>query len=272
MSDGATEVPVIDARSLVLDFKVNSDFESRPAVYANRAANCARGLAPLSLRPETRDGKIAIVGYGPSLQDSWPDLLRFDGPIWTVSKAHDFLLERGIQPTYHTDTDFREHKAGFNKLIGARTEYRIGTCVHPAYLDRLPAERTKLFHITPPHYGPYEAGYPKLECEYDVGTVAMRLAYTLGWREQHWYGFDFSSTPEGTHAGPHEGSKSDLYFVDVPFKDKTLRFGSTSLQLHAAMGVERMLRALPRLRPTIHGNGMIAPLLQARGKIGARRR
>src|SRR5688500_17336336 len=59
------------------------------------------------LRPEP----IAVVGLGPSLKESWEEIKKFKY-IMSCSGCHQFLLERGIVPTWHVEVDPRPHKVG----------------------------------------------------------------------------------------------------------------------------------------------------------------
>lgn len=207
-------------------------------------------------------GKIAIVGYGPSLKQTWEQLKDFDGPIWTVSKAHDFLLERGITPTYHTDIDFREHKAHFNKIVSPNTKYVLSTQVHPKYTAMLPSSNLEMFATNVPGTEP-SPGYPVFDAQFDVGLQVAYLAYKQGFREQHWFGLDASYDDEGSHAGSHEGVKSMKILVEVGGRVYT----SSQLLVRQALFCERMLCQFPFVNPTIHGDGMLRPFLQERGKV-----
>src|SRR5437762_9644704 len=75
-----------------------------------------RGYPPIPVvkSDEFQTLPIAIVCSGPSLKDSWEEIKPFQ-IVLTCSGAHDFLIERGIIPTYHMETDPRQHKAIFTK-------------------------------------------------------------------------------------------------------------------------------------------------------------
>src|SRR5687767_8588182 len=71
---------------------------------------------------ERRADRCAIVGYGPSLRDTWEQLRGFETLI-TCSGSHKFLLERGIVPTYHVEVDPRDHKIGLLGEADPRVTY-----------------------------------------------------------------------------------------------------------------------------------------------------
>lgn len=239
-------------------------------IQPNIVANTARGLKLLYKEEEMRrraevhggTEKVAIVGYGPSLRDTWEALKNWDGVIWTVSKAHDFLLERGVTPHYHMDLDYREHKAYFNKIKSGNTVYVLGTQVHPKYLDMLPDACVRLFHSDIPTGHQSGPGYWKIAAQFDVGLQAAFTAYLLGYKDQHWFGLDASLKDGETHAGSHEGVKSEL----VPVWVDGRAYMSSALLVRQALFCERMICRYPLISPTIYGNGMLRPFLQERGR------
>jgi len=233
-------------------------------VEGQRRVNCAREF-PSVVKPASGfRGRVAIVGYGPSLVDTWEGIATggFDA-VWTTSKAHDFLRERGVVPTHHTDTEYREHKAKFNKRFGPETQYLIGTQVHPSYLDALVGQRVSLFHVDLEDGRFYDPRYLKLPAAFDAGLTAARLAFAFGYREQEWFGMDASArSKKSAHAGPHEGlvpEYIDIIVAGVP------RITSTLL-IRQAFWAEKVLCKHPHMKVKIHGDGMLRPFLQERAK------
>lgn len=235
------------------------------AVRPNRALNCTRGLRTIPERPVVRDETVAIVGFGPSLADTWRTVA-LAPTVWTTSKAHDYLLERGVEPSYHTDVDYRAHKANFIARFRPETQYWVASHVHPSFIDKAVEHGAdlRIFHSLVPGASPYEPGYRKVAAMLDAGLQAAYLAYHAGYRTQHWYGIDGSMTDQ-THAGPHEGilGTAEPFGVLV----QGLVYKSNGLLLRAALWAEKMLREHPKLEVTIHGNGMLRPFLQERGRV-----
>jgi len=186
-------------------------------VQANIDAN--KGLEPIIFGDGVgKDEPIAIVGYGPSLKQTW-EQLRGYRYIWTVSGAHDFLLERGIVPTYHTDVDWQTHKPGFIKQPHPDVQYRMCNGIHPTYTEKLRPFRLTMFEpadMAPKYYKP-SGEYPTAPKVGNAGQQAALLAKQDGWDAQHWFGFDHCYEYDGvspqkrtthesiTHAGAHHG-------------------------------------------------------------------
>jgi hypothetical protein len=145
-----------------------------------------------------------------------------------VSGAHDFLLERGIVPTYHTDVDWQVHKPTMMRQPHPEVQYRMCNGIHPAYTDRLRPYRLTMFEpmdMAPKYYRP-SGQYPTAPKVGNAGQQALLLAKTDGWAEEHLFGFDHCYEYDGvspqkqdsqqclTHAGPHPGlSKHPLVYV-----------------------------------------------------------
>lgn len=245
---------------------VHTDPESLKGSQENRAANCALGLSSVmrtkaALRP---DARVAIVGYGPSLNETWKDITENFDAIWTVSKALDFLVGRAVPVTHHTDTDWRAHKAKFNRPVAwAKVDYYLASQVHPSYLDNLkPWTRVALFHVVQDYGGFYDPRYLRQPAMFDAGLQAAQLAYWLGYREQEWFGMDASVRDDKMHAGPHEGTVHDRVELEVAGKPWVF----SSLSIRSAMFAEKLLCRHPQLKVKIHGDGALRPMLQERGK------
>ncbi|MCI0564618.1 MAG: DUF115 domain-containing protein, partial [Nitrososphaera sp.] len=134
----------------------------RAEIQPNIIANADNHYPAWKPDPTPKRHRLAVVGYGPSLRESWEDLKPYTH-IWTVSGAHDFLLERGIIPTYHTDLDYRAYKADFIKTPHSSVKYVMATAVHPAYTEKLKDFDLQLFHCVSPYDYEYRGDYPHVE-------------------------------------------------------------------------------------------------------------
>jgi uncharacterized Rossmann fold enzyme len=248
---------------------VETDPHGLAELKANRAVNCARRPKAMPKR-EATDGRVAVVGCGPSLADTWPLLVqqKWDA-IWTTSKAHDFLLEKGIRPTHHTDVEWRAYKANYNTRASPTTRYVLATHIHPDYIAARPEAQVELFHVEYEYGGgPYEPGYHKVPVAFDAGLQAAQVAFQLGYREQTWFGFDASAVGETHHADDHPRMLPHER-IDVEAGGRVYR--SSNLLVRQALFCERMLgKAGPKMRVTITGDGLMRPFLQVRRRCAVR--
>ena len=154
---------------------------------------------------EIKEEKIAIVGYGPSLRDTWEKIKDYK-TIMTCSGAHQFLLEKDIAPTYHVEIDWKPHKPKFTKITHPDCTYLISAVCHPETINNVKDRKCELVFI---NHGPqitYPEGSLILEPGYDVGQQALVLALKLGYRNFDLFGFDYCFDLEKVrHAGDHGG-------------------------------------------------------------------
>lgn len=150
-----------------------------------------------------KSGAVAVVGSGPSLKANWQELKDFNGDIIACNAACQFLLDKGITPTYMFcfDADpltlefFTPHKE-ITYLVASR-------CV-PAAFEILKGCKIVVWHA---------AGDTNLQDILEkngkmepmvVGgsaavTRAMILAISMGYKEIHVYGGDSSFAAGETH-------------------------------------------------------------------------
>ena len=182
--------------------------------------NTSRVKSRIQALPDN-DEKIAVVCYGPSLEETWEQIKEFKYII-TCSGSHKFLIDRGVIPTYHIEVDPREHKA---RLIGEPhkdVEYLCASVVHRDVIDLLEGYDLKLWHVFS-HEGArnkvpvcFPRGEWSLTGGTNVGLRAMVMARFLGFRKMTVFGMDYSFKKDGTqHAGWHPKEIPNVYAVPV---------------------------------------------------------
>ena len=149
---------------------------------------------------------ISLIGYGPSLTDTWHDITR---PIMTMSGAHDFLIGKGVIPDFHCETDPRKHKV--RMLTPHRdVQYLIASVCHPSMWAKLRGFKIALWHAVS---GPWTVDWVRQNdpdtllvsggsC---MGLVAIHLAGCLGFNHFELHGYDGSYRENKRHAGKHLG-------------------------------------------------------------------
>ena len=207
-----------------------------------------------------RTDPIAIVGYGPSLNDTWEAIRNFKY-VMTCSGAHRFLIDRGIIPSHHVEVDPRAHKI---KLVGEPhpdVEYLIASACHPDYVKHLSTFNLKLWHVFDPNEEPMRILPPgewAATGGCGAGLRAMVLARMLGFTEQHIFGMDGSSGVTGKHAAAHPNqSKEDF---EIEYGGKT--YLTTPALLEAARTTPHELNQLPDVTATFHGEGLCQAIMR----------
>lgn len=207
---------------------------------------------------ELSDEPVAIVGYGPSLRETWEQVREFK-TIFSCSGAHRFLIDRGIIPTYQVAVD--PLPVNTVRLIGEphpSVKYLICSTCHPDVFDHLEGYDVTVWHSFP---GEEEAmrilprGEWALTGGCDVGLRSIAVARFLGYRNLHIFGLDGSSptNENGRHAAEHPNPLQAACTVE--YEGRT--FYTTPAMLEAARTVEHELAELPDVTATFYGDGLI---------------
>lgn len=210
---------------------------------------------------EPRTERVAVVGYGPSLADTWESLREFKYII-TCSGSHKYLIERGIVPTWHVEVDPRAHKIALLGDPHPSVTYLPSSTSHPDYLEHLAnglgyrfEEQVLLWHV----FDSSEEGsriLPRGEwcitggC--DVGLRSMGIAGFLGFKDVHVFGLD-GCARETRHAGAHPNTPKS-YDVCVY---NGVEYRTTPGMLEAARQLWHELDEMPSLTTTFYGEGLI---------------
>lgn len=215
------------------------------------------------------DEPCAIVGYGPSLADTWEELKNFK-TIFTCSGSHKFLLSKGIIPTYHCEVDPREHKIELLGTPHKDVTYFPASCIHPKYIKHLQdaGANIKLWHVFASD-GESEQVIPRGEymvtggC--DVGMRSMTIARFMGYKNLHIFGMDGSEGKTGKHAAahPNQPKQSDITIVNGK------EFRTTHALLESAKMVFHELDQLKDVDYHFYGDGMIQEMAKTYVRQGA---
>lgn len=204
---------------------------------------------------------VALVCFGPSLNQTWPELKNFKY-IMTCSGSHKFIREKGFTPTWHVEVDPRAHKI---ELIGddisPDTEFLIASTCHPKLFDHLEKHGAKitLWH---PYNG--ESGDDVLKIvprgEWvltggsNVGLRALVITRFLGFTNIHLLGMDGNFERDGLrHAAPHPNAPKEY----VRFRVDDIEYFTTPAYLICAKQFFHEWSLLPDVNITLHGTGMI---------------
>lgn len=220
--------------------------------------NLKRGLGQIE-QGEPKYGKLYIVCSGPSLRDTWEELLPRDGGIWALNAAFDWLCKRGIRPDYGVALAPENQITRYFQEMQAGDKFLFASQTHPELLDR--AEQRGgfvcLWHLQHPEGWdvPMPDG-PRIFGAGTVGSRAIDLAWVLGWRDIHILGMDACISPDGMIA------------ADIPMYDDrrdALRTFAVNGRSFVAMpsharqveDFPSVIRPLTDLSVTLYGDGML---------------
>jgi 6-hydroxymethylpterin diphosphokinase MptE-like len=212
--------------------------------------------------PDITDEPCAVVAYGPSLANVWQEIGNFS-TIFTCSGSHKFLIERGIVPTFHCESDPRGHKIAMLGVPHRSVEYLIASVCHSNYFDKLEAAgaKIKLWHVLFDENEIYEL-IPKGDWVICGGTTigprAIKLARLSGFVNLHLFGFDGS----GRHAGAHTNAPPDSVYNPIVVRGQTYQISENLLYQTRVLFDE--LDRCPEIKATFYGEGMIQTMARHR--------
>lgn len=208
--------------------------------------------------PDLVDTPCAVVAYGPSLQETWKQIRNYQ-VIFSCSGAHKFLLDRGIVPTFHCESDPRGHKVAMLGEPHPSTTYLIASCCHSNYFDVLEAAKAKILlwhvlfensHSDEDIYGLYPKGDWIICGGNTIGPRTIRLARLSGYTNLHIFGLDGS----GGHAGVHTNAPTADLFNPIKVGGQT--YSTTKQLMFQAVSVFEDLDRMPEVSATWYGEGM----------------
>lgn len=212
-----------------------------------------------------KEQECAIIGYGPSLSDTWREAIKFP-VIFTCSGAHKFLIEKGLsahdfERWIHVDLEPRPHKV---KLLGEPQhgiEYKIASTIAPNYLDKLEGFDVKLWHIFA-NDDDFQRILPPGELAItggsDVGMRTMVIARLLGYKNMHIFGIDGSTGKTGFHAAEHPNQPP--YQMETELNGK--KFYTTPALMQCAKQMPKELDELVDVNAKFYGNGLVQEIMK----------
>lgn len=219
-------------------------------------ANIARIKDRVQESKELVNEPIALVSFGPSLNDTWEEIRNFKY-VMTCSGAHPFLIQRGIIPNWHIAVD--PLPGNTVKLIGEPhpdVEYLIASTCNPDVLDHLKGFKVKLWHVL----DTAEEGWRLLPhgewaitggCS--VGLRTMTLARFFGFRDLHVFGMDGSARGDAKHAADHPNQSKPKFVTSYRGVD----YLTTPAMLEAAKQTWHELDMLKDCTAKFYGEGLI---------------
>lgn len=197
------------AKMLLLPVLVTSNTPEEE-LARNVTVNSARDV-PWAAASAEHARPAILVGGGPSAADHLAEisaLWNAGGSIFALNGASSWLNAQGITPDYQVIADAKENTAILVDA-GARA-HLFASQVHPATAEAAEAHgRLKLWHyglenielLFPPEKVA-RGDYVLIGGGAAVGNSALCLAYAMGHRDLHVFGFDSCHRDDQSHAYP----------------------------------------------------------------------
>lgn len=184
---------------------------------ANLKSTLARGL-PECTRQPIREGSLAIVASGPSLVDCLDEIKTWDGEIWAINGAYEFLLNNGITAEGFLGVDPLPGLAEYVRSAQPYTTFYIASTCDPSVFDALEGHKVKIWHSASEDTFPYPKDAKQIYGGTTAATRAAFLGAFQGWRKFKMFGVDSSYSPTGPYCYTWGSYKEDIKNPIIPVK------------------------------------------------------
>lgn len=232
-------------------------------IYTNIHTNSRNGREWVR-QEDAHDRPGILCGSGPSIVNDLAEIAQRQaagGAVFALNGCAKFLHDNGITPDYQVILDARPETG---QLLGPAKEHLFASQVAPELFDAVPKARVwqlqvgGIDHILPD----YGADFCLIGGAASVGNTATCLAYAMGYRELHLYGYDSSHKDGAGHAFHQKMNDGDPCAI-VEFNGKQYTASLTmKLQAEKFMETSAALRELG-VAIHVHGSGLLPDLYNA---------
>ena len=241
--------------------------EDKDKIRDNIRINIKRGLPQVKPYETQWEKTIGIALGGPTLKDTFPDLLekRQNGmPVITVNGSHKYCMDNGLTPSGMVMLDSREFNNRFVYPLIEDCKYFISSQCHPSVFENLKDNKVWIWHCAGDEnfdllkevYG--DDYYPVM----GGATIALRAVHMLrmlGFHKFEMYGFDSCIT--GDHHAYEQPENDDEEILDVVVSGK--EFICTAAHYHQAKEfVDMVSKTGEHYDLAVHGDGLISHIIK----------
>jgi len=204
------------------------------------------------------EGTMTIVGYGPSLADTWR---KIEPPLIATSRALKFLVEKGLRTCegwYYAMADPRSNNLEFITPPVPGVTYLMASVCHPKVWSRLKDQKVIMWHAISGEHTPEwvrlnDPGTMLVGAGSTIGLCAVHLGGCLGYRHFEIHGFDGCFRDGKRHAGEHSGHDQ----APIPSTiEGCERYLTSKIMENANVEVQNMLKSFP-IFCVFHGEGLM---------------
>jgi hypothetical protein len=230
-------------------------------LLANIHINSGNGAEWIGFRKPNPYTAI-LVGGGPSVADHIEQIAQMQadgGMVFAMNGAATFLLKHGIRADYQVVADAKPETATLVEPKASR--HLFASQVDPACFAAVPGALLWHLHMDNmedafPQARKARGGYALVGGGAAVGNSACALAYVMGYRTLHLFGYDSSHRGEASHAYD-QPMNAFIPVIDVDWAGKSFR-SSVAMKAQA----EKFMITGQALKQegvaiTVHGEGLL---------------
>ncbi len=218
---------------------------------------CSLDIPWLTSQPANDDMGAVLVAGGPSLADDIGKIRERakESVIIAMNGTADYLADHGITSDYQVIIDARERNRTFLER-GSANHLLLASQCHPSLFDMGPVTA---FHIALNDWDkfiPDGREATAIGGGHSVGLYAMSIAYTLGFRSLHLYGYD-SSYRDGEHHSYTQAGNDNDPIIEAHVNGKTFKTTNWMVvQVNEFQALANQLRQMG-CEITTHGDGLL---------------
>ena len=224
-----------------------------------------RGYPRVENMAEMREGiPIAIVGGGPSLNETWPDLKRFK-KIIACGSVHNHLTGLGVTPTWTVVCDPDPIMALYLTEHSPGTKYLVASACAEEVFDI----------VSKRDFAVWNCGDALIESEKwkDQGVVfgggctvlsrAIYIAGCFGFWNMHFFGCDTSVREDRHHAYDFKTPEEQVgELVPMKLREDGPVFKVPNYLVGQLFDLQALISSNSgRIRVTVHGDGIFAEMM-----------
>mgnify|MGYP003134118457 FL=1 len=224
------------------------------------------------------DKEICIVGSGPSVKGQIKKIRKMKERgvfILAVKGAHDFLIKNKIIPHAALAVDPQDHivrcfRKKLKKGEPNRPVYLIASQCHPELFDYLEDQSVILWHLLATSSAEFLEGKVQIGGGSTSGSRGTVLAWMMGFRTFHLFGFDSCLQGEGNNqlrkiTGERWGSETEQ-ILQLECEGKT--FYADPAMAAQANEIQDVVKMLDGSRFKAYGKGLIQTIFESNARKG----
>lgn len=236
-----------------------------------------RPIAHFGPSPQN-DHEAILVGSGPSVREDIEKIRSLrdkGGYLFAIKAAHDFLIENEIVPDVAIMVDPQPHIVKCFQKKRDDVTYFVASQCNPEVFDYFKDSKVVLWHLLTGKEGEKEAINDELALGggSTSGMRAMTLAWSMGFRKMHLFGYDSCLV----NYDPEKNPVAELKIDGTLAKEKEpmkLWIAGETFYCNPAMAAqctefEKVMNAFrAQVQVKVHGRGAIPHIAKSRAERG----